>query len=135
MSTRLQAVPDEPLPAWGRLIRWHREAAGLTIREAARKGGLSDSFWGQVERGTQTRQGTAVPFVPSVGSLLHIGRTLRLTDADTDALLDAAGHPPLPSPPGRGATAGTVDTSGLARGDVRMLNALADRLRVGPVPR
>ncbi len=107
------------VPAVAALVAEHRAATGMGIREAARKAGLSDSFWGQVERGLRA---------PSVGSLLHIARTLRLTDEQTDALVESAGHPALPARPGKGA-AGAVDTTGLSREDVRLLNSLAARLR------
>lgn len=120
-----------PPPPWGELIRKRREQAGLAIREAARKSGLSDSFWGQVEKGYQARPEGRKEFVPSVGVLLQIGRGLRMTDAEVDELLAEAGHEPLPARPAERGGAGEVDTSGLERADVRLLNAMAERLREG----
>lgn len=116
-------------PPWGEAIRKRREQAGLTIREAGRKSGLSDSFWGQVEKGYQARPSGNRTFVPAIGVLLQIGRGLRMTDAETDELIALAGYDPLPERPSERGGAGEVDTSGLDRSDVRLLNAMAERLR------
>lgn len=121
-------------PLWGAMIRSAREAAGLSIREAARRVQLSDSYWGQVEKGYQVRGGERQPFVPVIGTLLHIGRALRMTEQEVDALVAAAGYAPLPAARTRPHASAEVDTSGLSREDVRLLNAFAARLRqVGEV--
>lgn len=123
------------LPAWGRLLRERREAAGLTIRQAAGRAGMSDSFWGQVEKGWHARGGMQREFVPSIGTLLHCARGLQLDDADTDRLIEAAGYDPLPARPTAPTKAGPFfDTSGLTTEDLRALEHLASRLR-GPVKR
>lgn len=115
---------------WGRLLRERREAAGLTIRQAAARAQMSDSFWGQVEKGWHARGGVQKEFVPSIGTLLHCARGLQLDDADTDRLIKAAGYEPLPPrPTGATSTGPHFDTAGLGPEDLRLLELLAARLR------
>lgn len=54
-------------------------------------------FFAQMERGWKRRRdGTYQEVTPSLGSLLQAAAALRFTDAETDQLVAAAGHAPLP---------------------------------------
>lgn len=115
------------LSPWGVLLAVRREQDGLSIREAARLAHLGDSYWGQIERGWAQKGGRRVEVVPSLGKLLQCARALRMSEADTEELVAAAGYEPLPvRPAGR---SGGVNVEGLDAAEVRALNALADRLR------
>lgn len=48
--------PPEP-PAYGLLIEAARKDAGLSVREAARRAGISDAWWRYVVRGYQNLSG------------------------------------------------------------------------------
>jgi len=55
MSDAQQPEQDTPQPTpWGQMIRDAREAANLSIPEAARQAGVSPGQWGNIERGYQT---------------------------------------------------------------------------------
>lgn len=91
---------------------------------------MSDSFWGQVEKGWHARGGVQRDFVPSIGTLLHCARGLQLDDTDTDRLIKAAGYEALPPrPAGSTATGPFFDTTGLTPEDLHALEHLASRLR------
>lgn len=120
---------DLPRPTWGALIRKHREDLGWTLRELARNASLSDAWLSQMERQIQVRKGVATPFVASVGSLLHVARALRLTLAETDELVAAAGYTPMPAPRRDGTAQGPhIDVRGLDQDDVRLVQRLVTRL-------
>lgn len=119
-----------PQPPWGRYIQERREAQGRTIRQICLGSGISDSYWGQVERGYQTQGDSARVITPSRSKLLEMAESLRLSDRQTNELLGLAGYRPIAQgvqrPAGRGED---VDLRGLSVRDVRLLNLLADRLR------
>lgn len=50
---RMNRPPEQPLPPYGVLIEAAREDAGLSRREAARRAGISDSWWRYVAAGWQ----------------------------------------------------------------------------------
>jgi transcriptional regulator with XRE-family HTH domain len=56
-------MPEEPNPL-GDLLRERREAAGLSIRAAAREAGFSEGRWRQLESGYELRQGQRIPVNP-----------------------------------------------------------------------
>ncbi len=119
--TRTQTTPPPP---WGVRIRQAREAQGRSIRQLALTSGVSDSYWGQVEKG---RGQGGRPVKPSRATLALIADTLRLSPQERQALMAEAGYNDLSlSPPARGPY---VDVTGLARRDVALLAAIADRLR------
>lgn len=86
---------------------------------------MSNSYWSQVERGrSRTRAIT-----PTRQMILAIAEALRLTRVQTDEILDALGErrsTPTDRQPDRFAD---VDLTGLSRGDVALLNAIAARFR------
>lgn len=117
-------------PPWGRYIQERRERQNRSIRQVSYGSGISDSYWGQVERGYQTTADGHRVISPSRSKLLEMAECLRLSPKDTNELLQLAGFHPLASgtarPPGRGED---VDLRGLSLRDIRLLNLFADRLR------
>jgi transcriptional regulator with XRE-family HTH domain len=77
---------------FGGLVRRRRERLGLSLREAARRIGISPSYLVAIERGRNPSTGRAP--VPSPPVLAAIGREL---DLELAALLDAAGAATSPS--------------------------------------
>jgi transcriptional regulator with XRE-family HTH domain len=72
----------------GDMLRRRREQAGLSMREAARRIGISPSYLVAIEQGRNPSTGRAP--VPSPPILASIGRVL---DIELTALLDASGAP------------------------------------------
>ena len=60
---------DEPFKNFGREVRRHRKARGLTIEQLAERAELSKNFIGAVERGEKN---------PSLGTLVAIARGLEV---------------------------------------------------------
>lgn len=116
-------------PAWGVRIREHREHQGRSIRQVASVSGLSDSYWGQVERGYQTTPDGQRVITPSRATLVLIADALRLSAKETNELLALADEPPVQSGDSRPARGEDVDLRGLSRRDIALLNAIADRFR------
>lgn len=118
-------------PEWGRLIQQRREHQGRSVRQAALIAGLSDAYWGQVEKGYVMVKGERRPITPSRRALLSIADSLRMTPKETTALLAAAGHKGYVPGEMQAPRETEVDLTGLSRKDVALLNALADRFRQG----
>jgi transcriptional regulator with XRE-family HTH domain len=76
----------------GHLIRRRRDALGLSLRETARRIGISPGYLVGLEHGRNPTTGR--PPTPSPPVLAAIGRVL---DVDLDTLLDLAGAAPRPS--------------------------------------
>lgn len=123
----MASIPKQP-PA-GRFLQQRREALGWSIRAAAEKAKMSDSYWGQIERGYQASKGTIRIIEPSVGSLLQCASALRLTDQETNHLLDLAGHKPMPRRRESIPVGYDVDTTDLTKEQVAELNRLAELFR------
>lgn len=128
----LCAVTSRPpaQPPWGKYIQERRERQNRSIRQVSYGSGVSDSYWGQVERGYQTTGDVTRVISPSRAKLIEMAEILRLNPKETNELLGLAGFHPLAQgtsrPPGRGED---VDLRGLSLRDIRLLNLLADRLR------
>jgi transcriptional regulator with XRE-family HTH domain len=100
------------------MIQERREKGGWSIRQAAHRAGLSDPYWGQMERGYVQVKGEYRTVKPSAGAL------------ETNHLLDLADYPRLPRRRSTPAPAGyDVDTSNLTKEEVLELNRLADVFR------
>jgi transcriptional regulator with XRE-family HTH domain len=121
------ATPKQP--PHGRFLQQRREGLGWSIRQAAQKAGMSDSYWGQIERGYQAAKGKIRVIEPSVGSLLQCAGALRLTDQETNHLLDLAGFRPMPRRRESIPVGYDVDTTDLTKEQVAELNRLADLFR------
>lgn len=127
-------MPDRPpaQPPWGRYLQERRERQNRSIRQVSYGSGVSDSYWGQVERGFQTTNGQIRVISPSRSKLIEMAECLRLSPKETNELLTLAGFHPLTTgtarPPGRGED---VNLRGLSLRDIRLLNLIADRLREG----
>lgn len=117
-------------PPWGKYLQERRERQGRSIRQVSYGSGVSDSYWGQVERGYQTTKDGIRTISPSRSKLIEMAECLRLSPKETNELLVLAGFHAISSstsrPPGRGED---VDLRGLSIKDVRLLNLVADRLR------
>jgi transcriptional regulator with XRE-family HTH domain len=130
----------------GEAIRHRRELLGLSIREAARRIGISTGYLVELEHGRNPTTGRAP--IPSATVLAGIGRALEI---DVVALLDLAGATPRRSAhvllvqmgggrrsaraAARRAVAGTVDTwlEVARRGDpARALGAIVGAVPVDP---
>jgi transcriptional regulator with XRE-family HTH domain len=112
------------------MLQDRREKAGWSIRAAAAKAGMSDPYWGQMEKGYVKNGDDYRPVKPSVGSLLQAAGALRLTDEETNHLLDLADYPRMPRRRSTPAPAGyDVDTTNLSKDEVNELNRLADVFR------
>lgn len=118
--------PPAP-PPWGVLIRQRREHLGRSIRGAALLAGLSDAYWGQVEKGYVTVRGEHRPVNPDRGTFMQIAESLRMTERETAELLSMAGKAPAAG--GERTRGPEINLAGLAKRDLILLSALADRLR------
>jgi len=86
-------TPRRPAPSrLGGILRRRREQLGLSMREAARRIGISPSYLVALEHGRNPSTGRAP--VPSPPILAAIGRAL---DLELATLLDASGAPTSPS--------------------------------------
>lgn len=90
---------------------------------------MSDSYWGQIERGYQLAKDKMRIIEPSVGSLLQCAGALRLTDQETNHLLDLAGFPAMPRRRESIPVGYDVDTTDLTKEQVGELNRLAELFR------
>lgn len=123
----------DPSP-WGELIRARREQQGRSIRQAALLAGLSDAYWGQLEKGYRTSKSDGqVAVHPSRRALLAVADSLRMTARETSQLLAVAGHKAYVPGEHVAQRESEVDLTGLSRRDVALLNALADRFRASVV--
>lgn len=126
---RVTRTNDSEQPEWGRLIQARREQQGRSVRQAALIAGISDAYWGQVEKGYVSHKGERRPITPSRRALLSITDSLRMTPKEMQQVLTAAGHKDYV--PGETALVrdAEVDLTGLTRRDIALLNAVADRFR------
>jgi transcriptional regulator with XRE-family HTH domain len=70
--------PDAPPE--GELIRKARNAAGLSIRAAAERTGISEGRWRQIESGYQSvTQGVFIPTIGPANTLAKMAKTVDLT--------------------------------------------------------
>lgn len=63
----------------GALIRVAREAAGLTLPEAAEASGVSKARWSQVETGYETRNGHVKVVQAKAATIAHMAHAVRLS--------------------------------------------------------
>jgi transcriptional regulator with XRE-family HTH domain len=120
-------IPEQP--PWGHLIQEHRTQQGRSIRHVALLAHVSDAYWGQVERGYQQSKTGVRVIKPSRAKLVEMAEVLRLTTKQANQILKAAGYPELAGGDGKAGHNDYVDLTGLGRQDVRLLAAIADRLR------
>lgn len=123
----MQQVPAAP--AWGEYIKAARRRQGRSIRQIAGASDLSDSYWGQVERGYQTTPEGLREIRPSRQTLVVMAEALRLSSKETNELLNLAGERPLATTDGTAPRGSDVDLTDLSRNDIALLNAIADRFR------
>ena len=69
----------QPRTPWGRLIKTAREAAGLSIPEAAGLAGISATTWGNIERGVRTENGTRSAIDGPAATVAAMARVVRVT--------------------------------------------------------
>ncbi|WP_165243155.1 helix-turn-helix domain-containing protein [Corynebacterium lizhenjunii] len=72
----------------GQLLQSHREQSGLSKAEAARRAGLSESWWRRLETGINIRKGEEVPVKASPEALYRAARAVGLSPI---VVLEAAG--------------------------------------------
>ena len=66
-------------PPEGALLHRARESASITITEAARSAGITDTRWSQIERGYERRKGTDVPARAKAGTLARMAQAIALS--------------------------------------------------------
>jgi transcriptional regulator with XRE-family HTH domain len=71
----MQALP----PPEASLLHRTRESAGITITEAARAAGITDTRWSQIERGHERRKGIDVPARAKAGTLARMARAIGIS--------------------------------------------------------
>jgi transcriptional regulator with XRE-family HTH domain len=65
-----------PPPPEGALLHRARESAEITIADAARAAGITDTRWSQIERGHERRKGMDVPARAKAGTLARMARAI-----------------------------------------------------------
>jgi hypothetical protein len=71
--------PPEP-PPWGVLIEKAREGQGLSVRESARRAGISEGWWRQIVRGYQNMGSGSYGTVPGpAGTVADMARVVKVT--------------------------------------------------------
>ena len=86
-------TPTQP-QQWppGRILQAAREQAGISKREAARRAGITPSFYRRIEDGGHLTNGEFAPVNPSVDKLVASARAV---GADETAVISAAGYNPI----------------------------------------
>lgn len=118
-----------------KLMTEGRARAGLSQAEAARRAGISDGRWRQLERGIERRAGVDNPASTSPSRLIDIAQAI---DLDPAELLAAAGvdvnehrhlSERLVTKPTRAGIIRAIDVSDLAPDDVELVEQLLTTLR------
>jgi transcriptional regulator with XRE-family HTH domain len=65
-----------PPPPEGALLHRARESAEITIADAAKSAGITDTRWSQIERGHERRKGMDVPARAKAGTLARMARAI-----------------------------------------------------------
>lgn len=80
----------QPPPQWpaGKLLEQGRITLGISKAEAARRSGLSESWWRRLESGTQYQGGHKVPITPTPEAL---SKAAQAVDVPITDILTAAG--------------------------------------------
>ena len=65
-----------PPPPEGSLLRRVRESAGISLTDAAKAAGITDTRWSQIERGHERRKGMDVPARAKAGTLARMARAI-----------------------------------------------------------
>jgi transcriptional regulator with XRE-family HTH domain len=65
-----------PAPPEGVIIRLAREAAGISIADAAKRAGVSVPRWSQIETGSEIRHGTASPVTGRAGTIARMAHAV-----------------------------------------------------------
>ncbi|MGW5267312.1 helix-turn-helix domain-containing protein [Rhodococcus sp. NPDC003994] len=77
--------------ALGEEIRLHRERLGLSRRAAAKRAGLSESVFRQIEKGVRVKHGVEEPARTTPETLAKIAFAVQM---DKEEILKLAGFPP-----------------------------------------
>ncbi|WP_280273433.1 helix-turn-helix domain-containing protein [Nocardia wallacei] len=112
----------------GRRMEQGRLAAGLSKRQAAKRAGISDGRWRQLEAGVETIRGKTFPVKTTPETVARIASALQ---QPVDELLEVAGFDPDSvadvGPSGLGVE--VVDVSGLPTADVEKVQAFVEFLK------
>lgn len=65
-----------PAPPEAVIIRLAREAAGITISDAAKRAGVSVARWSQIETGSEMRRGTVSPVTARAGTIARMAHAV-----------------------------------------------------------
>jgi transcriptional regulator with XRE-family HTH domain len=110
--------------ALGRALRKHREAAGLSVVQAAVRADFSESVWRQLEAGERRVGRDIEPPNPRTETLVRAAQAVSM---DVNAALEMVGRPPVPTPaPQREALSGKI--AQLSDEDAATVEGLVDRL-------
>lgn len=91
----MSSTEFQPWRELGQLLRDHRQAAGLSVVQAAVKAGFSESVWRQLEKG-QRRVGRDV--LPPNARSETIVRAAHAVGLDVNDALNAVSRPPITAP-------------------------------------
>ncbi|MFI5781143.1 helix-turn-helix domain-containing protein [Nocardia sp. NPDC051570] len=111
---------------FGRRIQQAREAAGLSKRAAAKRAGISDSRWRQLELGFETVRGQAYSVKTTPETVAHIAKAVHL---DVHELLEIAGFDPEAADISDGISLEWIDVAGLPEADVEKVRAFVQFLK------
>ncbi|MCU1647113.1 MAG: hypothetical protein JWN03_7388 [Nocardia sp.] len=100
---------------FGRRVEAARETAGLSKREAAKRAGISESRWRQLEAGHETVRGQTYPVKTTPETVAHIADAV---GASREELLEAAGFDPAMADIPDAITPQTVKVDGLPAEDI-----------------
>jgi len=95
---------------FGRRVEAAREAAGLSKRAAAKRAGISESRWRQLEAGVENIRGQTFAVKTTPETVANIAKAIRV---DRTELLEAAGFDPEMVDIPDGIETYTVDVAGL----------------------
>ncbi|WP_158608009.1 helix-turn-helix domain-containing protein [Nocardia panacis] len=105
---------------FGRLVQEARERARLSKREAAKRAGISEARWRQLELGYETVRGQTLPVRTTPETVSGIAET---TGADRRQLLAAAGFDPAVADVPVGLMPQTIYVGGLAADDIEKVRS------------
>ncbi|MFI5783197.1 helix-turn-helix domain-containing protein [Nocardia sp. NPDC051570] len=105
---------------FGRLVQEARESAGLSKREAAKRAGISEARWRQLELGYEVIRQQTFPVKTTPETVAHIAKALGLS---RDELLVAAGFDPAMVDIPDEVTFEPVDFAGLTTDDIEKVRS------------
>ncbi|WP_067565958.1 helix-turn-helix domain-containing protein [Nocardia acidivorans] len=111
---------------FGRLLQTARETAGLSKREAAKRAGISESRWRQLEAGYELIRKQTFPVKTTPETVAQVAASV---GASRDELLEAAGFDPAMVDIPDAVIVKPVDVAGLTTDNVEKVRAFVAFLK------